>query len=442
MSLKPGQKETLRRYAGHTWASLAAMTNPDNGLPADHLRADGETGAQTSISDIGALLWSLLVATRLDLLPRTEAFDRLEQILRTLSRLERHQATGQFYNWYDQVSGAKSCQESLLSSVDNAWLATGLRVVAAGFLEGSPVAKTLIRSMNFGCYYQPNFNQLAVYYDPAAPAASPCYDTIVSESRMATYLGITTGRVPGRAYFGPWRTFPENYVRHTQRGRPVGYPRTYLGVEVFEGAYQYNKSRIVPSWDGSMFEALMPSLFVPEEKWGTRSWVHNHRLTVEAQIYYGLYERATGYWGFSAANKPEGGYEPAGVPSIGMRPLESIALEALGVEPVEGLGNVVTPHASFLALRWAPAAALANLAKLEHNFPIYDQWGFHDSVNVRTGIVSAFYLALDQGMIMGAIGNALVRDLLRRAFVTPRVRSTLKPLLALEEFNVGYDPVD
>jgi hypothetical protein len=442
VSLKLDQKETLRRYADRTWASLAAMTNPENGLPADHLRADGATSTQTSISDIGSLLWSLLVATRLDLLPRTEAFDRLEQVLRTLSRLERHQPTGQFYNWYEQASGDKSCGEPLLSSVDNAWLATGLRVVAAGFPEGWPIVKTLIRSMNFGCYYQPNFNQLAVYYDPAAPAAAPCYDTIVSESRMATYLGITTGRVPGRAYFGPWRTFPENYVRHAQRERPVGYARTYLGVEVFEGAYQYNKSRIVPSWDGSMFEALMPSLFVPEEKWGTRSWVHNHRLTVEAQIYYGLHERATGYWGFSAANKPEGGYEPSGVPSIGMRPPESNCPEVSSLESPERLGNVVTPHASFLALRWAPAAALANLAKLEHNFPIYDQWGFRDSVNVQTGVVSDFYLALDQGMIMGAIGNALGRDLLRRAFVTPGVRATLKPLLALEEFNAGPDPID
>ena len=68
---------------------------------------------------------------------------------------------------------------------------------------------------------------------------------------------------------------------------------------------------------------------------------------------------------------------------------------------------MVTPHAAFLALRWAPDAALANLANLEADFDIYDKWGFRDSVNVDTGAVSDYYLSLDQGIIMAAIGNAL-----------------------------------
>src|SRR5436853_7455613 len=78
--------------------------------------------------------------------------------------------------------------------------------------------------------------------------------------------------------------------------------------------------------------------------------------------------------------------------------------------------GVVTPHAAFLALRWAPGTALDNLAKLQHNFAIYDKWGFHDSVNVGSRVVSPYYLSLDQGIIMAAIGNALGHDMLRRAF--------------------------
>ena len=34
------------------------------------------------------------------------------------------------------------------------------------------------------------------------------YDTIVSETRITSYLGILTGQVPGRHYYAPWRTFP------------------------------------------------------------------------------------------------------------------------------------------------------------------------------------------------------------------------------------------
>ena len=43
-------------------------------------------------------------------------------------------------------------------------------------------------------------------------------------------------------------------------------------VKVFEGTYDYRGVRIVPSWGGSMFEALMVPLFVPEDAWAPRSW--------------------------------------------------------------------------------------------------------------------------------------------------------------------------
>jgi hypothetical protein len=105
--------------------------------------------------------------------------------------------------------------------------------------------------------------------------------------------------------------------------------------------------------------------------------------------------------------------------------------------------GVVTPHAAFLALRWAPDAVMDNLANLEEDFAIYDRWGFRDSVNVDTGVVSNFYLSLDQGIIMAAIGNALADDVLRDAFATKEVRKALRPVMGIEEFNAGpRDAVD
>jgi hypothetical protein len=337
--------------------------------------------------------------------------------------------------------------------------------------------------MDFSCYYRPELNQIAVFYVPEAGEhtpgsgqglrgvmeSSPCYDTIVSESRIASYIGIATGKLPSKVYFGAWRTFPEHYDRTRQKAVPVGFARRYLGVEVFEGAYTYAGMRIVPGWGGSMFEALMPALFVPEEKWGAKSWAINHPLTVAAQIYHGLVEAKYGYWGFSPANIPEGGYTTYGVAAIGMSPAGYASAEEApvvapgcpgagtslsGPSPTEAAAphaeetddfravtnpnGVVTPHASFLALRWAPRAALENLARLERDFPIYSQeWGFCDSVNVSTRAVSDSYLALDQGIILAAIGNALARDMLRRAFATPEFRGALRPVIALEEFNAG-----
>jgi len=419
------QKATLLRYAAGTWSSLAALTDPGSGLPADKLYRDGTTDIETSISNIGAYLWSVLVAARLGLLSRKEAISRLEATLGSVADLERHRETGQFYNWYDHRTGVKIAGNPVISSVDNAWLATALHLVAQSVPEVAGKAAALFESMNFACYYQSSLRQIAVAYLPGDPTLMRHYDTIVSESRMATYLGIATGQLPREAYFGPRRVFPEDYerIRPEGKGKPLGFSQNHLGVEVFEGSYAYADMRIVPSFGGSMFEALMPALFVPEDRWGPKSWAINHPLTVRAQIYHGLVEVGYGYWGFSPCATPQGGYSAYGVAGIGM----------CDGYPSAG---VVTPHASFLALRWLPEAALANLARLEHDFAMYDRRGFCDSVDVRTGCVAEVYLTLDQGIIMAAIGNALRRDMLRHAFATPAFRAILGPLIALERFNV------
>ena len=97
----------------------------------------------------------------------------------------------------------------------------------------------------------------------------------------------------------------------------------------------------------------------------------------------------------------------------------------------------MTPHAAFLALRWAPDAVMENLANLADDFDIYGDWGFRDSVNVDTGVVSGAYLSLDQGIVMAAIGNALGDDMLRDAFATKDVRKALRPVMGMETFGAG-----
>jgi hypothetical protein len=111
------------------------------------------------------------------------------------------------------------------------------------------------------------------------------------------------------------------------------------------------------------------------------------------------------------------------------------ACRPAGPAAVYGDG-VVTPHASFLALPYAPGPARANLAKLKANFDAYGPGGFYDAVAVKSGTVAKRYLSLDQAMIMGSLGNVLARDDLRRAFVTPQFERAVRPLLAAETFNV------
>ena len=467
-AMAAGSRDVLQRYARDTWASFVAMTDEQSGLPADSLDADGTRSVQTSTTNIGAYMWSAVVAERLGIISHAETVERLSKTIDTLEHTERHESSGQYYNWYDHRNGAKLTAwpptgtplTPILSSVDNGWLATGLRIVKNSVPELADRAGVLYGSMNFGFYYRPAVNRIAFFYAPDTGESPCCYDTIVSESRIASYIGIVKGELPPKEYFGAWRSFPDTCDWSWQETRPVGVTRTYYGVNVFEGAYPYAGMLVTPSWGGSMFEALMPDLFIPEERMAPRSWGVNHPATVRAQIHHGLEEAGYGYWGFSPSNTPEGGYAAYGVDGIGMDPggnpsNEDRTLVDHGFsgcpgrdpqpdpQPSAYTNGVVTPHAAFLGLRFARDAALTDLDRLAHDFPeMYGRWGFRDSVNVDSGVVSNSYLSLDQGMIMGAIGNALADDVLRKAFTTPDVRRALGPVIGIEQFGASLHPGD
>ncbi len=304
------------------------MTDEESGLPADTLRFDGTRSVQTSTTNIGAYMWSTVVAEELGLIGHDEAVSRLERTLDTLEGMERHEPSGQFYNWYDHRDGEKLTiwppsgepLTPILSSVDNGWLATGLRIAGNAVPELAERTEALYSTMDFGFYYRPEVNRILFHYAPDTGAAPCCYDTIVSESRIASYIGIAKGELPKKHYFGAWRSFPDSCDWSWQETRPLGFQRTYYGVGVFDGAYPYAGTRVTPSWGGSMFEALMPALFLPEERWAPGSWGSNHPLTVDAQRRHGLVEAGYGYWGFSPSNIPEGGYSGYGVDAVGMDP--------------------------------------------------------------------------------------------------------------------------
>jgi len=457
---RPGANATLHQYAAGTWASFVAMTY-STGLPADSLGIDGTRSVQTSTTNIAAYLWSAVVAEDLEIIDREELVNRLSATLDTLEHMERHQPSGQFYNWYDARDGAKltvwpptgQAITPILSSVDNGWLAAGLRVVKGAVPELADRAGALYDSMNFSIYYRASVNRILFFYAPSTGEAPCCYDTVVSESRIASYIGIANGQLPQREYFGAYRAFPATCAFSFQETKPSGPTNTYFGETVFEGSYEYAGMRITPSWGGSAFEDLMPALFVPEEKWGPQSWGLNHPNTVRAQIHHGLVEAGYGYWGFSPSNNPDGGYSAYGVDAVGSNPdgypsnndntLVDAGFDLPGCvrppkpapPPSAYTNGVVTPHASFLGLRWDRGAVMTNLDKLRRDFNIYSKWGFRDSVNVQSGVVSPFYLSLDQGMIMAAIGNELSDDLVRRAFSGPDMQDLVRPVIRVERFN-------
>ena len=135
--------------------------------------------------------------------------------------MERHAPDGQFYNWYDHRTGEKLTVwppsgeplTPILSSVDNAWLAVGLRIVRNAVPKLAGRADALYDSMDFGVYYQPEVNRILFHIAPDTGSAPCCYDTIVSESRIAYYVGIEKGDLPSSVYYGPCAHVP----RHLRR---------------------------------------------------------------------------------------------------------------------------------------------------------------------------------------------------------------------------------
>ncbi len=137
-------------------------------------------------------------------------------------------------------------------------------------------------------------------------------------------------------------------------------------------------------------------------------------------------------WGWSSCADPEGGY-------IGWGKLRD---------------EVVTPHASVLAVEDFPAEVVANLYALqrlgarpawEENGQTY-AFGFRDSVSLTTKHVADGYLVLDQGMLFLSLANFLENGLVRRYFhADPRVQSAVQKIGELAKPEGGpnvsvYEP--
>jgi len=462
-------RETLRRYARDTWRGFEALATP-GGLVADGLHhapgGDWSPSETTSPTDLACYLWAVLAADRLGLTSAAGAADRLDRALAALQKLER--SDGFFFNQYHARTGlrlgtpGKKPARPFLSTVDNGWLAAALMMVGNAHPEFKARAEDLLRPMDFGLFYVP--------YDPADPRARPgqlhgglfpdgrefttFYGMVNTEPRIASYIAIARGQVPPEHYYRLYRTLPPGTVRPKV---PVGGEmRSYLGVPVFEGHHAFRGFKVVPSWGGSMFEALMVTLLVPEDRWAPSSWGVNHPLYVRAQIKHSLAAGPHSVWGFSPCCNPKGGYSTYGVDALGANPEGYLSNNAdprgapvADKPPGEGEravqtavpDNVVTPHASFLALRFAPGEALANLRALAERYPtLYGEYGFRDSVDVGTGRVADCVLALDQGMTLAALANALADDALQHLFADGPVEAAVRPLIAPEAFTAAGPP--
>jgi hypothetical protein len=438
-------REFLWCIARDTWRGLEAMVDKENGLPVDNIRLDEDgqgpgavrvayldtslNGAQppladtvrvgdyTNVTNIGMYMMSVVAATDLGFIPREEAIARLRRTLATLEQLETYQ--GFFYNYYDTTTLERT--SNFISFVDSAWLTAGLMVVRRALPELHGPATHLIEQTDYRWLYD-DVEQLMShgYYVNLKYPSEYHYGLLYTESRAGSLIAIGKGDVPEEHWWSMVRTFPPEYEWQTQVPRDREMTLVNGNTPVVEGYYQWGEHKYVPSWGGSMFEALMPTLVVDELKYAPASLGVNNKAHTDIQRRYALEVLKYPVWGMSPSSTvPGGGYSEYGVKVLGSKGYKS---------------GVITPHASALALEVSPDEVVANLRRLVELYDIYGEYGFYDAVDPVTGKVTYKYLTLDQAMLFIALANYLDDHSVQEYFASDPIAAKALAIIGEERF--------
>ncbi|RME67965.1 MAG: cellobiose phosphorylase, partial [Alphaproteobacteria bacterium] len=256
------------------------------------------------------------------------------------------------------------------------------------FLDNAARAEVMAYAMDFKLLYDSETRLFYIGYNVSADRIDPHhYDLLATEARLASYFAIAKRDVPSAHWF--------------HLGRPTS---------------RAAGAMTLLSWNGSMFEYLMPTLLLrsgPDKllDQSERGAVEiQRRHAANAAMPWGVSESA-----FAARDADEHyQYRAFGVPGLGMR--RGLARDA-----------VVAPYATALALAVCPAAAVGNLRRLKA-MGLTGLYGFFDAADFtpeRVPAGEAFipvrtYMAHHQGMILAAIGNALEGDAMVRRFAADK----------------------
>jgi cyclic beta-1,2-glucan synthetase len=245
-------------------------------------------------------------------------------------------------------------------------------------------AEELAKHMDFRLLYDPGRNLLSVGYDvDKKELLASCYDLLASESRSAVFIAIAKGDIPQTSWF--------------RLGR---------------GHTQYDGRRVLLSWTGTMFEYLMPSL-----------WMKTFPATLLENSLRGAVASQKKYvdplnipWGISegsCSEKNDSGhyhYHAYGVPPL-----------ALKVESADR--TVITPYAAVLALGVDPVTSVRNLRRMEAlgwlgPYGFYESADFKDATpsNPKAPELVYCWMAHHQGMTLLAISNLLSDSIFQRLF--------------------------
>lgn len=414
-----GERDFLLRIAKDTFKYFWNICDVRTGLVLDHIvLKPAIINAYTASANIGFQLLCVSAAADLGIVERKAAAQRIEKILLCMKDMKKWH--GFFYDYYLTGNAAPSSRR--VSVMSNVWIYLGLVFVAEFFPELAKQAFLLANAMDFSVFYDAENGQFRLYYDePTQTFSKFHYGLLCTESRLLSFVAIGKGDVPEEHYFCLYRTLPTEW--RWQRQRPFGGWVKYREISVFEGYYMYKNIKIVPSWGGSLFEFLVPTLFIDEIKYAPESLGENDKRAVEVHIKFAQ-EKHFPVWGFSPCSVPtgtRGEYEAYGVADIGCKGYENY--------------NVVSPYSSALALYVNKKKAIKNLRKMV-SLGLYGPYGFYDSYDFESKVISPRYFAQDQAFVFLSVYNVLTGGKLRKIFhkLFPKVAE----LISIEKFGYRF----
>lgn len=374
-------------------------TAEDNWLPPDNFQEQPPVGLahRTSPTNIGLALAAAVAAMDMELISPSQAAESIERTVSTIERLPK--LMGHLYNWYDTRS-LTPLSPAFISTVDSGNLCAALICVsrAMAAIGRDELAERLSRisdGMDFSPLYDRERELFYICYDSALGKGSGgWYDLMASEAMLTSYLAVARGEAP---------------VKHWRR-----LSRAQLQKDGFRG---------LASWTGTMFEYLMPELFLP---------FYRGSLLYESGKFC-LYAQKRQVF----AGKPWGISESAFFsldPSMNYR-YKANGCAALALKRGQEKDMVVSPYSSFLALSLEPHAAAMNLRRLQR-FGAVGRFGFMEALDFSpsrcrsdSGEKVRCYMAHHIGMSVIAAANALCGGSIRRRFMADSAMGAYKLLL-------------
>ena len=394
---RAAQRELLG-WAKATWHYFETFcTAGEHYLPPDNVQTQPPTGTahRTSPTNMGFALLSALSAHALGI-DNGRGLALAEQMLTTMEQLPRW--NGHFYNWYHTCT-LRPMPPLYVSTVDSGNCAAAL-LAAANALRGwgqgalAARAQALCDGMDFALLYDPQRRLMHIGIDTGSGKRSEgYYDLLESEARLTSYFAVARGDVPREH----WRALSRAQVQH----------------ERYRGCV---------SWSGSVFEYLMPELFLPPQRdsllWESAKFcLRVQRRRVRAGQPWGVSESA--YFALDSALSYR--YKAHGCAALAMQPDMDREL-------------VLSPYSAFLALAIAPRAAVRDLRRFAAR-GLLGQYGFREALDctrARTGgggqIVHCV-MAHHQGMSLLSACNALCGGQVQRWFLAdPAMRAHMSLL--------------